>query len=84
MRCLILGGGGFIGSHLVEALVDLGADVVSVDDYSAGKRHNLAFADLHADIEEDLDAAVRDIQITDHQKLCGAASPLEERLTSSR
>lgn len=43
-KTIVTGGAGFIGCHLVEALVDLGADVVSVDDYSAGKRHNLAFA----------------------------------------
>lgn len=43
-KAVVTGGAGFVGCHLVEALVDLGAEVVSVDDYSAGKRHNLAFA----------------------------------------
>ena len=40
-RALVTGGGGFIGSHLVEALVNRGIEVVSFDDYSAGKRENL-------------------------------------------
>lgn len=40
-RALVTGGGGFIGSHLVETLVGQGVEVVSIDDYSAGKRENL-------------------------------------------
>ena len=40
-RALVTGGGGFIGSHLVEALIARGVEVVSFDDYSAGKRENL-------------------------------------------
>lgn len=43
-KAVVTGGAGFVGCHLVEALVELGAEVWSVDDYSAGKRHNLAFA----------------------------------------
>src|SRR5215212_8855295 len=30
-RALVVGGGGFIGSHLVRSLVDRGVDVVAVD-----------------------------------------------------
>jgi UDP-glucose 4-epimerase len=41
-RVLVTGGAGFIGSHLIEALVALGADVVALDDLSGGSWDNLA------------------------------------------
>jgi NAD(P)-dependent dehydrogenase (short-subunit alcohol dehydrogenase family) len=41
-RVLITGGAGFIGSHLAEALVALGASVVVIDDLSGGSRDNIA------------------------------------------
>ena len=40
-RVMITGGAGFIGSHLAEALVALGASVVVIDDLSGGDRRNL-------------------------------------------
>lgn len=36
------GGAGFIGSHLIDALVQRGEDVVVLDDLSTGRRENLA------------------------------------------
>jgi UDP-glucose 4-epimerase len=39
---LTTGGAGFIGSHLVEALVARGEDVVVLDALSTGSRENLA------------------------------------------
>jgi nucleoside-diphosphate-sugar epimerase len=39
---LVTGGASFIGSHLVEDLVDRGADVRVADDFSSGERENLA------------------------------------------
>jgi len=38
---LVTGGAGFIGSHVAEALVARGKDVVVLDDLSSGKRENL-------------------------------------------
>jgi UDP-glucose 4-epimerase len=44
MRALVTGGAGFIGSHLVDALMDRGADVTALDDLSTGRRENLTRA----------------------------------------
>jgi len=44
MRVLVTGGAGFIGSHLVDALVARGEEVVVLDDLSTGRRENLAAA----------------------------------------
>lgn len=41
-RACVTGGAGFIGSHLVEALVAAGADVTVIDDLSSGNMANLA------------------------------------------
>jgi len=40
-KCLITGGAGFIGSHLVEECLDRGYRVVVLDNLSTGKRENL-------------------------------------------
>ncbi len=40
-KALVTGGAGFIGSHICEELVMRGFPVVSIDDYSAGKKFNL-------------------------------------------
>ena len=40
-RVLVAGGAGFIGSHLVDSLVDSGGDVLVVDDFSRGRREHL-------------------------------------------
>jgi len=42
---LVTGGAGFIGSHLVDALAAAGCRVTVLDDFSNGKRENLAAAE---------------------------------------
>jgi UDP-glucose 4-epimerase len=42
LRAIVTGGAGFIGSNLVDALVDRGDEVVVVDDLSTGKRENVS------------------------------------------
>jgi UDP-glucose 4-epimerase len=41
MRTLVTGGAGFIGSNLVDALIERGDEVTVVDNLSTGKRDNL-------------------------------------------
>ena len=41
MRALITGGAGFIGSHLAEALLAAGHDVVIVDNLATGRRDSV-------------------------------------------
>jgi UDP-N-acetylglucosamine 4-epimerase len=41
LRWLVTGGAGFIGSHLVQKLVELDQHVVSIDNFSTGHKRNL-------------------------------------------
>jgi len=41
MRALVTGGAGFIGSNLVDALLERGDEVAVIDDLSSGRRENL-------------------------------------------
>ncbi len=60
-RLVVLGGGGFLGSHLCDHLLARGDEVVCVDDFSTGRRANVAhlrrdprFTLVEADISESL------------------------------
>ncbi|MFH9725155.1 UDP-glucuronic acid decarboxylase family protein [Streptomyces sp. NPDC017254] len=57
MRVAVTGGGGFLGSHLCEALLRRGDSVVCLDNFSTGDPENIApflshpgFAFVHADV----------------------------------
>jgi dTDP-glucose 4,6-dehydratase len=57
----VTGGAGFVGSHLVDALVDRGATVVAVDNFVTGSKDNVAhlaghdrFSLVEADVSEPL------------------------------
>ncbi len=58
---IVTGGAGFIGSHLVDALVGQGWQVTAIDDLSSGKRENLNAA-----------ASLREIDIVDGEALAEA------------
>jgi UDP-glucose 4-epimerase len=44
MKTMVTGGAGFIGSHLVDTLLERGHRVAVLDDFSTGKKENLATA----------------------------------------
>ena len=56
MKALVTGGAGFIGSNLVDALLERGDEVTVVDDLSTGRRGNLARA---------VDAPLHELDIRD-------------------
>jgi UDP-glucose 4-epimerase len=58
MDCLVTGGAGFIGSHVVDALVARDDRVTVVDDLSSGRRSNLADAEARGAVLHEAD--VRD------------------------
>lgn len=73
MRALVTGGAGFIGSHIVEELLRRGVSVRVLDNFSSGKRENLAALDGDLEIlEQDLrdekavKAATRDVEFVFH------------------
>ena len=57
MRAAVTGGAGFIGSHVVDALVARGDEVHVIDNFATGPRENLnATATVHErDIREPLE-----------------------------
>lgn len=73
MRALVTGGAGFIGSHIVEELLQRGARVRVLDDFSTGKRENLSSLTGQLEIlEGDLrdgpavQTALRDVEVVFH------------------
>jgi nucleoside-diphosphate-sugar epimerase len=42
MRILLAGGAGFIGSHIADALLARGDEVIAIDNFATGRRENVA------------------------------------------
>jgi UDP-glucose 4-epimerase len=63
VRALVTGGAGFIGSNVVDALVERGDDAHVLDDLSNGRRENVnARATLHVGDIRDPDAVFDEVQ----------------------
>ena len=91
MRVLVTGGGGFIGSHLVERMLGLGHDVVVLDNFATGRRENLApFAGAVEVVEGDMRSyervhtAVQDCEVVFHEAaLPSVPRSVQDPLTST-
>ncbi len=86
-RCLVTGGAGFIGSHLVDTLLASGRSVRVLDNFSTGHRANLpAGIDIVEGSITDLatvEAATKDCEVVFHlAALASVAKSVEDPLTS--
>jgi nucleoside-diphosphate-sugar epimerase len=88
---LVTGGGGFIGSNLVRALLDAGHAVRVLDDFSSGKRENLSEIQDRIDlIEGDIrdlatcQSSCADMEVVLHQAALGSVPrSVEDPITSN-
>lgn len=68
MRILVTGGAGFIGSHLIDRLMEQGHFVICLDNFFTGHSHNIShwqnhdrFSLIHHDVVEPIDREVDQI-----------------------
>jgi UDP-glucose 4-epimerase len=91
MTSLVTGGAGFIGSNLVRALLERGDDVRVLDNFSTGRRGNLAGLEREVEVVEGelrsyerVHAAVRGCELVFHLGALGSVPrSVQDPLTTS-
>jgi UDP-glucose 4-epimerase len=92
-HCLVTGGAGFIGSHLVDKLIEKGCRVRVLDNLSNGKRSNIEhhessqnFEFMEGDVADQKDAssALADIDVVFHLACLGVRHSLSFPLENQR
>ncbi|MFH1189226.1 MAG: SDR family NAD(P)-dependent oxidoreductase [Candidatus Omnitrophota bacterium] len=90
---LVTGGAGFIGSHLVDAIISDGARVRILDNLSNGRLDNLPkneggklYEFIHGDINDDeaLDAAIEGVDIVFHLACLGVRHSIKNPFENHR
>jgi len=96
MKALVTGGAGYIGSHLVDRLINAGYEITVLDDLSTGKRANISH--LESQIEFHHDTILNEALVNKLVKQSGVvyhlaaavgvgniiAKPLESIITNAR
>ncbi len=77
MKILVAGGAGFIGSHLVDALLKEGHQVDILDNFVTGRRENIAHLNGVEVIEMDISEKVPDKKYDRIYNLASPASPVD-------
>ena len=64
MKFLLTGGAGFVGSHLLDQLVDRGDSVIILDDFSTGRKENIAHHSQNKAVEV-IEGSILDADLVD-------------------
>jgi len=64
LKFLLTGGAGFVGSHLLDQLIDRGDSVIVVDDFSTGRQENIAHHSQNKAVEV-VEGSILDADLAD-------------------